>query len=106
MNAEKLLSLGLLTVMVVTTPFATFNSANATDNIANSTVTPTHGQTEMLLAGNQKKEHTSNARPSTAEKHQKGEKAKKEAQINKAFKAAKLKDSKLSKDTFLRNYKE
>jgi hypothetical protein len=101
MNARQLF-FGLLTATVIITPFATFKPASATDNVANNTVTPIDGQTEMLLMA---KGHTSNQSPSNREKHQKGEKAKKDAQINKEFKEAKKKNPKLSKDTFLRNRK-
>jgi hypothetical protein len=112
MNAKKLL-LGLLTATLVIIPFATLQPASATDNVTNSTVTPIHGQTGMLLMAkgkgkSQKKEHTSNARPSTAEKHQKGEKAKKDAQKNKSFQAAKKKGkyAKLSKTTIMQMMKK
>ena len=109
MNARQLF-FGLLTATVIITPFATFKPASATDNVTNNTVTPIHGQTEMLLMAkggkaDKNKEHTSNQSPSNAEKHQKGQKAKIDAQTNKEFKKAKKKNSKLSKDTFLRNRK-
>ncbi len=109
MNAKKLF-LGLLTATVVITPFATLKPASATDDVANSTINPTHGQTEMLLiaqakGGGKNKEHTSNARPSTQEKHQKGQANKKKAQENKVYKQAKKssKNKNLDKKTILKN---
>lgn len=62
MNAKKLF-LGLVTATVLMTPFATIQSASATDNIANSTVTAIDGQTEMLLAKGSKPKPKKNAPP-------------------------------------------
>jgi hypothetical protein len=108
MNAKKLF-LGLLTATVVIIPFATSKPASASNNVSNSTFTPVHGLTGMLLMAKGKgKAHTSNARPSTQEKHQKGQANKQNAQDNKLFQEAK-KSSKyknLSKDTIMKIIEE
>ncbi len=49
-------------------------------------------------------EHTKNARPSNAEKHQKGKKAKVNANKNKLFQDAKKKGDKRSKSAILKGY--
>lgn len=58
------------------------------------------GGETVQLAG----EHTKNARPSNAEKHQKGKKAKVNANKNKLFQDAKKKGDKRSKSAILKGY--
>jgi hypothetical protein len=92
------------------------NLKSDSTNVTNNTVTPIDGQTEMRLMAkggkgakgakaDKKQEHTKNASQSNRQKHEEGQNAKKQAQINKEFKKAKKKNSNLSKDTFLRNRK-
>lgn len=52
------------------------------------------------------REHTKNARPSNAEKHQKGKKAKVVANKNKLFQDAKKKGDKRSKSAILKDYRK
>jgi hypothetical protein len=91
-----------LSLMLLGLSFSTY--ANASNvNTANITSLG-QAQTPLLVAKGGT--HTNKARPSTAEKHQKGQKAKKDAQENKEFKAAKQKNPKLSKAKILKSLKK
>lgn len=89
-------------------------------NRVDATVVPTTDTNQvstlhktLILAGTSKskapvttsREHTSNQSPSNKAKHEKGQAAKQNAQINKQFKEAKKKDSKLGKYSFQRSQK-
>jgi hypothetical protein len=88
---STLLSIVILSLFSLN--YADVVSANSTSD--NSQV--------VLLAG---KSHTKNARPSTANKHQKGQTVKENAQTNKQFKEAKKKNSKLDKKSFKKGLKQ
>jgi hypothetical protein len=97
MKSKTIISVSL-SIAILGLSFSTYANAN----VGTTAITPIDRQAEtMLLAGKGKKsEHTSNARPSTANKHQKGQTTKQNAQINKQFKEAKKKNPKLDKKSF------
>ena len=85
-----------LSIVILSLSFS--NYANAA-----STSIDSQAETPLLVAG---KSHTKNARPSTANKHQKGQTVKENAQTNKLFKEAKKKNSKLDKKSFEKRLKK
>ncbi len=86
--------------------FCSTTYADAAINVGGSGITSVSSQAETPLLLAKGKAHKKNARPSTADQHQKGLTAKQNAQINKLFKEAKKRDSKLDKGKFIKSLKQ